>query len=417
MGGQQFGEHTILIDTTKLNRVLDFDEEAGLIDVEAGILWPELITHTIEIQSRMTRLWGIAQKPAGVDRITLGGSLAANGHGRGLKMSPLIADIESFMMVDAFGEILTCSRNKNSELFRLVIGGYGLFGVVYAIKLRLAPWHKVERIAEVIRVEQLMPTFEQRIADGFLYGHFQFSTDKQSDNFLQEGIAVCYRPVDSLTPVRPDQKGLSVEDRQELLYLAHTNKAEAYCRYIDHYLETSGQIYESDVHQLSVYIDNYHRDLNKKLGLADRATDLISEICVPRETISKFMAEMRAELLEHEIDVIYGDIRLIEIDEESFLTWAKHPFACITLGFHTVHTPPGLQQAIANFRQLINMAIKYDGSYCLSHHKYATREQVEVCYPRFSKFLRLKLQYDPEERFQSSWYRHYRALFADVFEG
>ena len=37
--------------------------------------------------------------------------------------------------------------------------------------------------------------------------------------------------------------------------------------------------------------------------------------------------------------------------------------------------------------------------------------QVEICYPQFPEFLRLKTKYDPEERFQSDWYRHYRAMF------
>ena len=33
--------------------------------------------------------------------------------------------------------------------------------------------------------------------------------------------------------------------------------------------------------------------------------------------------------------------------------------------------------------------------------------------PRFAEFLKLKRQYDPDERFQSDWYRHYKSLFAD----
>lgn len=33
------------------------------------------------------------------------------------------------------------------------------------------------------------------------------------------------------------------------------------------------------------------------------------------------------------------------------------------------------------------------------------------CYPQFAEFLRLKRVYDPEERFQSDWYRHYRKMY------
>src|SRR6266404_4187004 len=55
----------------------------------------------------------------------------------------------------------------------------------------------------------------------------------------------------------------------------------------------------------------------------------------------------------------------------------------------------------------------FGGSYYLTYHRYATRKQVEACYPQFAEFLRLKKKYDPDERFQSDWYRHYRTMFAD----
>ena len=45
MGGQQFGEASVLVDTRALDRVLAFDTERGLITVEAGILWPALLEY------------------------------------------------------------------------------------------------------------------------------------------------------------------------------------------------------------------------------------------------------------------------------------------------------------------------------------------------------------------------------------
>ena len=45
MGGQQFGESALLVDTRALDRVLDFDAERGIVTVEGGIEWPALIAH------------------------------------------------------------------------------------------------------------------------------------------------------------------------------------------------------------------------------------------------------------------------------------------------------------------------------------------------------------------------------------
>jgi hypothetical protein len=59
------------------------------------------------------------------------------------------------------------------------------------------------------------------------------------------------------------------------------------------------------------------------------------------------------------------------------------------------------------------MAARRGGTYYRTYHRYATRNQVESCYPEIAEFVRLKIKYDAEERFQSDWYRHYRAMFAD----
>jgi FAD/FMN-containing dehydrogenase len=429
MGAQQFGTDAVLIDTTKLNRVLNFDPTAGLIEVEAGIQWPELIGYLVSAQkdTPWPQQWGIAQKQTGADRLSIGGSLAANVHGRGLRMQPIIADVESFVLVDARGEAYRCSRQENSQLFRLVIGGYGLFGLVYSVKLRLVPRQKVERVVAIINIDRLLPAFEQRLEAGFLYGDFQFSTDEQSDDFLRRGVFSCYRPVAPATPLPTLNapplvegiggiKELSEADWNYLFYLSHADKAEAFRQYAGYYLSTSGQVYGSDTHQLSTYLDDYHRGLDQRLGATERATEIITEIYVPRPALPDFLAEVRADFRANKVNLIYGTIRLIETDTESFLAWARQPYACTIFNLHTVHTPQGIERSAAAFRRLIDMAIRRGGSYFLTYHKYATRQQVEACYPQFSEFLRLKRQYDPAERFQSDWYGHYREMFADSYD-
>jgi FAD/FMN-containing dehydrogenase len=63
---------------------------------------------------------------------------------------------------------------------------------------------------------------------------------------------------------------------------------------------------------------------------------------------------------------------------------------------------------------LIDRAIEHGGSYYLTYHAWATRVQVESCYPQFKEFLRLKRRYDPSETFQSDWYKHYRMMFGEI---
>jgi FAD/FMN-containing dehydrogenase len=412
MGGQQFAQGGVLLDTRRYGAVRAFDRERGLIEVESGMQWPELIAWLVENQPGDGRRWGIRQKQTGADRLSIGGAVSANVHGRGLTLPPFVGDVESLTLIGPDGERRTCSRTENAELFGLVCGGYGLFGFIDTVTLRLAPREKVRRAVEIETADRLMTRFDERIAEGYEFGDFQFALDPRSSDFLRRGIFSCYRPVPLDTPIPDRQRALSESDWKKLLWLAHFDKQRAWDAYAGHYLGTDGQIYWSDTHQLSTYIDDYHRWLDAESNAPHAATEIISELYVPRPELDAFLSDAADDFRRHDVDCIYGTIRLIERDDESFLAWAKEPYACTIFNLHTPHTPEGREHSAAAFRRLIDIAARRGGSWFLTYHTFGTREQILRCYPQFPEFLRLKRKYDPDERFQSDWYRHHVALLS-----
>ena len=411
MGGQQFGERTILIDMTAMDRVLSFDADAGLVTVEAGIMWPALVRALIECQAGRMLQWGIVQKQTGADRLTIGGALAANIHGRGLTLAPFVDDVESFTLVDGDGRLLTCSRGENRQLFTLAVGGYGLFGVVATVTLRLRPRRKVERRVAMFSTDRLVQRLDRRIAEGYEFGDFQFAIDPTSPGFLNVGICSCYRPVADDVEVPGDQRVLSERDWEVMVRLAHEDKRRAFDHYARHYLATDGQMYWSDTHQLAEYVDDYHAVLDRHSS-GPPASEMIGEVYVPRAALDSFFQDVRDDFRRGRVDVIYGTVRLIERDAETFLAWARNRWACVVFNLHVEHTPQGVAKAADDFRRLIEHARRYGGSYYLTYHRWARRDQVEACYPQIREFLRLKREFDPDERFESDWYRHHRTMFS-----
>lgn len=414
MGGQQFATDAVLLDTRPMRRIIGLDAERGVVEAEAGTEWPDLVHGLIAMQQGRTPAWGIIQKQTGADRLTLGGALGANIHGRGLALRPIIGDIESFTLMDTNGKLRTCSRTENSELFRLAIGGYGLFGVVTRVRLRLMRRTKLERVVRIIDTDDLLPAFAERIADGYLYGDCQFSTDASSDTYLRKGVFSCYRPLPPDAPMPAEQKELSEARWGELYHLSHADTRAAYDAYTSYYLSTSGQRYWSDTSQLSVYIDDYHAELDRRLGASHKGTEMITELYVPRPALPSFLAAVRADFRQHDVQLIYGTIRLIERDQESVLAWAREPWICTVMNLHVEHSDDGIRKAADDFRRLIDRAMAHGGSYFLTYHRWASRAQVEACHPRMAEFLRLKRRHDPGEVFQSSWYRHYKQMYADA---
>jgi FAD/FMN-containing dehydrogenase len=257
-------------------------------------------------------------------------------------------------------------------------------------------------------VEGIIDDFAGRVAQGYLYGDFQFSTAPEDRGFLSRGVFSCYRPVDIRTPIPPHQLRLSPADWRRLLYLAHRNKLRAFHEFADFYLQSSGQIYWSDTHQLSVYLDDYHERLDRSLRPAVPGSEMITELYVPRPRLTAFMDDVRRDFRRHQVDFIYGTVRLIERDSETRLAWAREDFACVIFNLHVDHCARSIAESAGALQRLIDIAIHHAGSYFLTYHRHATAQQVTACYPQFEEFLAAKIRYDPRQVFQSEWYRHYQ---------
>ena len=66
---------------------------------------------------------------------------------------------------------------------------------------------------------------------------------------------------------------------------------------------------------MSVYPDNYHREIDKKLHAPYPATEVITEINVPRSTLKGFFDEVRDDFRKNKVELIYGTVRLTERDD------------------------------------------------------------------------------------------------------
>jgi FAD/FMN-containing dehydrogenase len=410
MGGQQFASDAMLIDTRGLDRVLALDER-GLLTVEAGIQWPAFAAYLDRAASARQARWGIVQKQTGADQLCLGGALSCNAHGRGLTLKPIVQQVEQIDLMDADGVVRTCSRTQHADLFRLAIGGYGLFGVITRVVLRLQPRRKVRRVVELRDADGLAEAFERRIRDGFLYGDFQFAIDPDDERFLRRGVFSCYQPVGDDVPLTEEPVQFTTAEWQRLVLDAHVNKRRAFATYSTRYLATSGQIYGADAQLGTPYVDHYHDTVDRACGATVPGSEMITEVYVPRPRLSDFLDAARDELRRRRANVIYGTVRMIERDDETFLPWARERYACIVFNLHVDHTPAAIAGVAGTFRALIDLAIDRGGSFYLTYHRWARRDQVEACYPQVRDWLTLKRVHDSNDRFQSDWYRHVRELF------
>ena len=80
-------------------------------------------------------------------------------------------------------------------------------------------------------------------------------------------------------------------------------------------------------------------------GARVKGSEMITEIYVDRTRLAAFMEDARDVLRAHRANVIYGTVRLIEKDDETFLAWARDRYACIIFNLHVDHTPAEIDRA------------------------------------------------------------------------
>jgi FAD/FMN-containing dehydrogenase len=406
-GGQQFRTDRTLVDLSGLDRVLAFDADAGTIQVEAGIRWPAVLDF---LHDQRGQHWSIHQKQGGADQLSLGGGVASNVHGRSLSSRPIVQDVLALSVVLPDGQVVTCDRAREANLFRRAVGGYGLFGVTHAVTLRLRPRKKLVRRVAWINAADAVPRLEAARDAGAWHGDFQFSVVDDRDDFCTAGLCSWYEPVPDDRPIRAPSPEERAQRFREMTSLAHREKARAMDLYRDVILAADGvAVNWSDEWQRGDYVPGYHGAVDAVAGV--RGSEMLSELYVPRPALPDFLAEVAKILRADGANLIYGVVRLIERDDETFLAWAKQPYACVILNLHTQHDPTARERTFETFRRVLDAALARDGSYYLTYHRAARPEQTERCYPQFRAFLAEKRRIDPRETLDSDWYRHYRTSF------
>ena len=135
--GRAYGDSAISAQNTikmeHFRNIISFDKETGELIAEAGILLYDIIKSFLPLG------WFPLVTP-GTKYVTLGGMIAADIHGKNhYKDGSFRNCIDWIDLITGNGEVLRCSKFKNTELFEWTMGGMGLTGVIIRASIRLKP--------------------------------------------------------------------------------------------------------------------------------------------------------------------------------------------------------------------------------------------------------------------------------------
>lgn len=134
--GRSYGDVSVnpgggVINTTRLNRMIAFDETAGVLECEAGVSLEEIL------ETFVPRGWFLPVTP-GTKFVTVGGAIANDVHGKNHHIDGTFGEhVDRITLLTPTGSIITCSPKENEDVFWATVGGIGLTGIILTATIRL----------------------------------------------------------------------------------------------------------------------------------------------------------------------------------------------------------------------------------------------------------------------------------------
>jgi FAD/FMN-containing dehydrogenase len=396
------GGHTISPDGIVLNMLpfnhRELNTDRRILSVGAGARWSDIIPYLD------ARGFSVAIMQSN-NNFSVGGSLSVNCHGWQHNCPPIASTVESLRLMKADGTIVRCSRNENAELFSLVLGGYGLFGVILDVDLRVVPNERYRPEVEVLPADKYVDRFAEKVNGatdiGMVYGRLCIVPGEKT--FLREAILTVFRRAPCKREEIPALRAPEFS----------TLRREVYRTQID---STAGKEFRWKAEktlgeQITRKYFSRNQLLNEEAEVyrehnADR-TDILHEYFIPPDRVATFLESARRIIPRHDGNLMNVTIRNVLEDKDTFLRYADRDMFAFVMLFNQPLTPSADSRMEAMTQELIEAAVACGGRYYLPYRLHATKAQLSQAYPRAVAFFEQKRHYDPEEVFQNQFYRKY----------
>ncbi len=161
-GDASLGEN--IFSTKRLSKFIGFDKIEGVLECEAGVLLSDIL----EISVPQGYFLNVTP---GTKFVSVGGAIASDVHGKNHHSEGCFSEyVLEFKLMKENAEVITCSREENTEDFWATVGGMGLTGIILSAKIKLKNIETAYIRQESIKADNLDEIFQLfEESEGWLY--------------------------------------------------------------------------------------------------------------------------------------------------------------------------------------------------------------------------------------------------------
>ncbi len=397
-GGQTYYPNGTVLDMKGYNKILEFDPEKKRIRVQSGVTWDDI--------QRKVNPYGLAVQVMQSQNIfTVGGSLSVNVHGRDIRHEALIDTVESFRLLMADGTVKNVSREEHADLFPYVIGGYGLFGVILDVTLKLTDDELYTMQTKTLDYKEYTAYFKEKVKKDENVRMHLARISVAPNSFLKEMYVTDYVLAENQNK-REEYSKLKEEN-----IIAAPKFFLGLSRYSDWGKNTFWDIQRNYTERINGTYETRNNVMRSDSTFMEyenpNRTEVLQEYFVPIDHFTAYIDDLRNVLNKEELNLLNITIRYVEKNENAVLSYAKDDMFALVLLINQGRSESEIKKTKAVLGKMIDVTLKHNGSYYLPYYSYPTKQQLEQAYPRIEEFLQKKKEIDPQERFVNLFYKEY----------
>lgn len=410
MGGQNAAVGALVLDMRDMATVR-VHPTRRTATVAAGAIWRDVL------EAAHSQGLAVAAMPS-IDTLSVGGTLSVNAHGADFRVGSLASTVRSLTLVTADGSVHRLSRTQEPALFRAVVGGYGLFGVIVDAELDLVPNEMYELRQVTVATDDLPGYLRQHVFTDptaqLAYAHLSTSPS----SLLDQAIVYTHHEIpdypvaEPMPPLRSQQN--SRFGRLMLNLARHGGLAQrakwAMQRDLLPHVRPCQEPRSEALRAAEACLVSRNQAMYNDLGLLRNNmtsyTDVLQEYFLPPEELPSFLAAARTSLRRHDAQLLNASVRVVH-DSDVLLDYARGDRLSVVLYLSQQMSVDGNADMAALTRELLDAALEREGTFYLPYQQHYTRRQVAQAYPMLEEFFALKKRYDPQDRFRNSFYDRY----------
>lgn len=375
----------------KQNRIIDFDDENGLLTCEAGVLLADII------EVFLPKGWFLSVTP-GTKLTTVGGALASDVHGKNHHICGCFSEfVKSFELLMPDGEIKKCSRSKNINWFHATCGGMGLTGIITKVSFYLKPvssqWIEQTTI-KTSNLKETFEAFEEYEKSSYSVAWIDCTAKKQS---LGRGLLMLGDfAKDGDLNFKPKTSNLSIPFDFPSNILNNWSVG-----IFNNIYYSKGKLGQSNQ---KVNVDKffYPLDIIHNWNRIYGKNGFIQFQFILPKSLSFFgLHEILNKISQSKIGGFLAVLKLYGAENKNLLSFPMDGYS-LSIDFKM---QPGLSEFL---HKITNNVIEMGGRIYLAKDALMSHKQIEKCYPMVAKFRKFRKDNNLDDHFQSLLSRRLR---------